>query len=531
MRNKIPEEAKAYFQTWNRFEYKFRNDDQRHRFEACCLREVKPLYHFEILDMLVNLGVPGYEEGMIMEPRSVYKPELLYPACKKWELPHSFTPNKIAYAKAVKQVREDFRCLEKSTRPISLYDSAFRLAFRPDGQRKSSGLPYLKKKDDVVVQTAARAKHVLRGKAPEPCLGIHRGKKRNECRLVWAYPYEMATIEGMYSVPLMENLLGRNGQHPIAYVTGKRQSNHCRIDRARIGSEKILCLDYSAFDSTIGCQLLTSAWSIVRTWFTEVDDKAWDRIQSYFATSPILMPDGYVYAGRRGGVPSGSCFTQIIDSVVNSICIRYIEQRLALKVTTYGVLGDDSYIGIKFINDGCDTINLQAVRGVLAELGIRLNVEKSEVRESNAAFHFLGVSWDPRHTVQRPLDELLHRIMCPEKWHDKPQVRNSEGGYTPEYISWFRARIQPYCLETGANRSALAALADFPKTFNYHLALGDEPAWDWKSWWYFNSKGITRMSPHQVEKNIVKGFIFKDRDYVPRDQSDFTGTPLICITR
>ena len=534
MSNNISD-SRRYFQTWKRFKYRFANDRQRELFRCCCLNETKALFHFEIIDMLETMGVAGWKKGVELEPRSVYKPELLYPSCKKWEIKLSYQPQKVALAKAVKLVEKDFAILKDSVMPITLEEAAMRMAFRPDGQRKSAGLPYLCKKDQVVSQTIARAKHVLIGKAPEPCIGIHRGKKRNEARLVWAYPYEIAAIEAQFQIPLMERLLKTNGVHPIVYLSGDRIANHSRMDRARVWADRILCLDYSAFDSSVSAQLLTYAWRIMRSWFVHVDEKAWTIIERYFATSPILMPDGFVYSGRKGGVPSGSCFTQIIDSIVNAIAIRYIEQRLALDVNTYGVLGDDSYISVSSRSvekEGFD-IDFHAVSGVLAELGVRMNVDKSNQYEPTGDFHFLGVNWKHDHTVSRPLDELLHRIICPEKWSPKPEVFiEGTNLYTKEYKWWFRARVQSYMVEAGDNIHALQALINFTSWWNRWASMGAEDSLDWKSWWEHAHKGFCKSISQTMEtEEIIPGYVDKSKDYLPNSQDLSPRTQLRSVAK
>lgn len=531
----VPKGDQAYFETWKRFRYDFHGVQQRSRFEQCCVKETKALYHFEIIDMLETMGVDGWKKGVRLEPRSAYKPELLYPACKKWENRLEYHPNKLALAKALKRVEEDFAVLrDNKVEQISLADATFKMAFRKDGERKFAGLPYLRKKDEVTSQTMARAKHVLRGKAPEPCLGIHRGKKRNEARLVWCYPFEVAAIEAMFQIPLMENLRRFNGVHPIVYLTGNSNQNHSRIDRARVHADKIVCLDYSAFDSCISPQLLTHAWRIMKTWFCNIDDKAWRVIECYFATSPILMPDGYVYSGREGGVPSGSCFTQIIDSIVNALAIRYIEQRLALNVSHYGVLGDDSYISVRGTSvNKLNEVNLQAVRGVLAELGIRLNIRKSEVREPNAAFHFLGVDWNVNHTVHRELTDLLHRIICPERWSSKPEVFiRGTYRYSPEYIWWLKARVQSYMIEAGKEIHALQALVNFPGMWNRQVDDNGNTYFNWKSWWQLASEGFCRMISNTTEiEQIGPGYVDRGKDYMPSNLDTSPGTQLRTVAK
>ena len=151
----------------------------------------------------------------------------------------------------------------------------------------------------------------------------------------------------------------------------------CRsVSQSRYG------LDYSKFDSSISSTLIRYSFDILKTWFEYIDQNEWSIIVNYFCSTPIVMPNGNLYAGKRHGVPSGSYFTQLIDSVVNVILIGALSSRFQLDIyhRELFVLGDDSIFATR------QKLDLQKVAEFLMTYGIKLNIEKSTKNQ----VHYLG---------------------------------------------------------------------------------------------------------------------------------------------
>jgi hypothetical protein len=276
---------------------------------------------------------------------------------------------------------------------------------------KSAGLPLLGKKKDSLVYSLDREQQILKGiKAPNPVLAGARTSKPTETRLVWGYPLEMVCMEGRFARPLIDTFLIR--PTPMAFGMSKCELG-ARLDRYY--SEQpgtTVCLDYSKFDSTISRYCISRAFRILSSWFSPEDraSHGWDTIVKYFIFTPIVMPDGHLYTGKRHGVPSGSYFTQMIDSIVNTAMCYALRYRglLRFKPHQLMVLGDDVIVQTTL------PVDLGKMAEYVSHFGLRLHDdEKTIVGE----VHFLGAYWH-KGKPDLPLNKVTTKAVYPEKWRN-----------------------------------------------------------------------------------------------------------------
>jgi hypothetical protein len=199
--------------------------------------------------------------------------------------------------------------------------------------------------------------------------------------------------------------------HHTPYTGGRYDfETGALLNEIQVKSERVLELDYSKFGITIPAMLTSMAFRILEQNFemSEEDKVRWELVTRYFHTTPVLAPDGYIYYGKRHGVPDGTDFTQIVDSVVNALCLEYCARRLKFKTTRYMVLGDDSVVGVD------RPVSLNAMAATLAELGVTLNVKKSSIKHPDEAPHYLGHDWK-RGVARRDIRDTLVRLVTPER--------------------------------------------------------------------------------------------------------------------
>jgi hypothetical protein len=135
--------------------------------------------------------------------------------------------------------------------------------------------------------------------------------------------------------------VGLKTDAPIAYGIEMATGGMAYINdmcQSHIG-KKYIMTDYRQFDKTPPAWLIRDAFSIV---FDSLDLKhvedsegeVWPvnevrtqrrikKLVSYFINTPIRLASGERFR-KRGGVPSGSTFTNIIDTIINCIVTRFV---------------------------------------------------------------------------------------------------------------------------------------------------------------------------------------------------------------
>lgn len=376
----------------------------------------RALYDDRVANVLKAQGFSAPER-----PRSIYKVEKLYQALDKFgpaNSPRTLESDWLkrgfdfAYACFSKGIGMDF------LHPLPLESATVKLITRnPSG---SAGLTsFGKKKRDVMEEALEKSKLVLtRQRVPEPCIAFKRTQFNEKTRLVWGFPYSMTIIEGLVAQPLNERF--KQGMTPMAFAmpTGVLGS---RLRIASYNRKWAYSLDMSSFDATISAKLIRMAFSIIKTWFDldEVVLDGWtvrdifDRVEFYFIHTPIVMPDSQVYRGKAHGVPSGSYFTSIVDSIVNCIICGAISSKFHLGICkrfTF-VLGDD----MLFWSD--KKVSLDRIANFTnKQFGVSLHgSEKSALFSAGQVIHFLGRDWH-NGVPDLPVQDILQRMIYPESY-------------------------------------------------------------------------------------------------------------------
>lgn len=241
-------------------------------------------------------------------------------------------------------------------------------------------------------------------KAPNPCLAYARTSLGGRTRLVWGYPLEMTMMEARFARVLIDYFL-RN-ESPMAFgLSGyaKGTKIECNIK----GHGTVYSLDFSKFDAHVPPKLINAAFDCLGTWFSPEDREqfGWNTIRHYFVSTPIVMPDENLYVGKRKGVPSGSFFTQLVDSYVNLVLIFYgaLRQGLVIPGDRVLVLGDDSIFAVR------GNLDLAVFAKDMADLGMVLHPEKCGVN----TLHFLGYTWYKGRATE-PIVRTFTKLCCPE---------------------------------------------------------------------------------------------------------------------
>lgn len=244
-----------------------------------------------------------------------------------------------------------------------------------------------------------------------PCMAYARGHfgttDKPKTRLVWGFPFHQTLIEGMYAEPLLRGYLSSNTHpmvfgHTSSYVAAK-------MNEAKLNGF-VQMTDFSGFDSSIQPMLIRIAFDILFSNFIDVNPSHRELIEKYFICTPIMFSDGERYQ-KAVGVPSGSYFTQMVDSIVSYIVAQYSSLMAGCKPALVLVLGDDSLVSTRF------PLSTKAYRDAALELGITVSDEKS-IYNSAKEIHFLGHWLSDSGVLVRPFSESLQRLIFTENHND-----------------------------------------------------------------------------------------------------------------
>jgi hypothetical protein len=227
----------------------------------------------------------------------------------------------------------------------------------------------------------------------------------------------MTIVEGLVAYPLID--LFKRSNTPMAFA----KTSGAIGTKLRVSSyhkRYAYSLDMSQFDSSVSRYLIRIAFRILKTWFDPLEiepttgktiDEIFNVIEGYFVFTPIVMPDGNLYRGKQHGVPSGSFFTQIIDSIVNVILCGAVSHHFSLNVDKADilVLGDDLLFWSNRL------VELDSIATFCkSQFGIKVHgSEKSKVFHYTETIHFLGRDW-VKGQPDLAHDEILQRMWFPE---------------------------------------------------------------------------------------------------------------------
>lgn len=286
----------------------------------------------------------------------------------------------------------------------------------------SAGLPYkfedgVRSKGDVIDKygssTVARTWDMIGRGIPvtlPDSLAFNRTvaseKTKSKIRPVWGYPFDVFAEEARYFYPLFDHLKSKANADDLCYGIGMETalSGHAHIRRvfASIPGAKVLNADYTNFDAKVPDWLIRDIVSYMSNWFDfsrviDSDGKIWDvhpdqtakrwkAMWSYFIKTKIRLPTGERFQ-KFHGVPSGSAFTNIIDTFCNAVATRtalYAHCGLPAKDYYYG---DDSTIILR----PDQVLDLNALSELLSQLfGLEMHPDKTSYSTNPDDIHWLG---------------------------------------------------------------------------------------------------------------------------------------------
>lgn len=228
---------------------------------------------------------------------------------------------------------------------------------------------------------------------------------KHKARLVSMVDIYQIITELRFSKPVQQAL----GVYP--YYAGSKSPNEISqiIHDMQAHYSYYLSIDYSGFDQSISSWLIEDAFACIKKAFkywNDTDEKMWNLVIHDFIHKCFVSPDGTICAHR--GVPSGSMFTQIIDTVVNRILILTYLFAKGLRGQMI-IMGDDNLL---YVNTKVEYSDLKSY--LEHNFGVRISDSKVTYGSALDDPEFLSRTWKLDGQWRHPRD-LIGRLLYPER--------------------------------------------------------------------------------------------------------------------
>jgi len=291
------------------------------------------------------------------------------------------------------------------------------------------------------------------------CLLFTRTQENGKTRNVWGYPVMVTLLEMLFYRPLLELQSKQFWRAALRKPDDVSLGVTKVIDYCLRNGYAILSIDFSAYDNSIKVSLSDSAFFTIGRAFQAKYLMYLDLIRSIFQQIPILTPEG-AWFGLHG-VPSGSTFTNEVDSIVQ-----------------YGISRECSYIPNHQICQiqGDDGVHVctdpEAVKDHFRSYGLVVNDDKSYVASNWAVYLqqlFHADYRDANGIINGiyPLYRALNRIIYLEKFDDF----KSDGIDGTDYFSIRTISIMEQCKHHPLFRDFVTYIWSLDK---YRLKVSDQ---------------------------------------------------------
>jgi hypothetical protein len=256
-------------------------------------------------------------------------------------------------------------------------------------------------------------------------------------RNVFGECFHYVILEGLFACPLLQMFMSNDtfyfiGKDPVKGVPDLINSMSPK-DEAYY-----LSLDWSQFDASVQPYEIELAFDLLES-ILDFPDETTRAVYKYvarlFMKRKLVSPDGRVFM-RFSGVPSGSYFTHLIDSIINWIRIRFL---LLLERINYGTLvthGDDCFVELLSSFD-----SLSDLADFARSLGWYVKIEKTQLFKERSRITYLGRSIHYGQNY-RDIDRCLRLMYYPEYPVTDPQISiarlkaiDEDSGYSIPFIT------------------------------------------------------------------------------------------------
>jgi len=182
----------------------------------------------------------------------------------------------------------------------------------------NSGMPFYVRKGLVKEEVVRNFDYYL--DRQDPCILFTRTQEGNKTRAVWGFPIADTLNEMRYYRPLLAHQKTLNWRAAIVGPEQVEVEVTKIINAALATNQTIVSIDFSAYDASITAPLINIAFKYIKDLFQAQYSEPLSYIENRFRSIGLITPDG-ILKGEHG-VPSGSTFTNEVDSIVQYLVAR-----------------------------------------------------------------------------------------------------------------------------------------------------------------------------------------------------------------
>lgn len=285
-------------------------------------------------------------------------------------------------------------------RPWTLQNATLQLK-----NNTNSGLPFYTKKKNVKVKVLENFEYLLDRK--DPCILFTRTQEQKKTRAVWGFPIADTLNEMRYYRPVLEIQKKTPWRSAVVHPTAVDEAVTRLLLNARQNRESMVSIDFSAYDATVRKNLQTASFEYIKEMFQSQYHDEIDYIADRFLNIGLVTPEG-VWPGPHG-VPSGSTFTNEVDSIAQFLCAKSIDPTLE----DYQIQGDDGVYRTK---------DPDSLKQGFKDFGLNVNDEKSYVSDDYVVYlqNLYSIDYIKNGTIGGiyPTYRALNRLIFQERFDD-----------------------------------------------------------------------------------------------------------------
>jgi len=272
----------------------------------------------------------------------------------------------------------------------------------------NSGLPYLSRKSLVKQSLLNDISRI--SKFNYPCILFTRTQESGKTRNVWGYPIFDTLNEMRYYVPLLEYQKKLPWRSSVVGPDEVDSSITKIIDKSIQSGNLLVSIDFIGFDSSVKSVLQRNAFDYIKMLFQQQFSDDIELIFKRFNQIGLLCPDGIITGSH--GIPSGSTFTNEVDSIVQYLVASNFDD---LDVYDFQIQGDD---GVYLISED----KVDKLLGSFVSNGLKVNFSKSYRSKYYCVFLQKLFHVDYRNEQTKiingiyPVYRALNRIIFQERW-------------------------------------------------------------------------------------------------------------------